>query len=181
MNTFLFSICFLAVGSLITSFVWATTSGTISKRVHSLFSGALLIQFFANILHLVSGFIFPLPLELDVPIRSLGLTIFTIGVFIAVWAKYTMTHNWGVPGQHDEQVQKDLVVGGPYLYTRNPIYLGAILMNFGTAIALKSSFIFIVFVIYNYFYTQVLIEEKLLKKIFGKQYLLYCKKVPRFI
>lgn len=181
MNTFSFTIIFLAVGSAIVSYVWATTSGPLQKHVKSMFSGTILIQLFANILHIFSGFIFPLPLELDIPIRSLGLTIFTIGIFIAVWAKYSMRRNWGMPGQHDEKKQTELVTAGPYMYTRNPIYLGAILMNFGVAIALKSAFVFIIFVIYNYFYTQVLIEEKLLKKIFGKSFVEYCKKVPRFI
>ncbi|MEI6327489.1 MAG: isoprenylcysteine carboxylmethyltransferase family protein [Candidatus Roizmanbacteria bacterium] len=181
MNTFSFTIIFLAIGSSVTAYVWATTSGSLRKHTRSIFTGAVLIQWFAVMLHLFSGFIFPLPMELDVPVRSLGLTLFTVGVFLAVWAKYTMQNRWGIPGQHDAKSQNELVTSGPFSYTRNPIYVGAILMNFGIAIALKSAFVFIIFVIYNYFYTQVLIEEKLLKKIFGKSFVEYCKKVPRFI
>ena len=179
MNTFYFSLIFLAAGTLFTGFVWIFTAPhwrrlTMWRPVPLLFS-------LSNAMHLLSGFFFPLPLELDVPIRSIGLTIFLVGVFVACWAKFAMGKSWGMPAQHDTQTQKELVTHGPFRYSRNPIYVGMILMNFGTAIALKSAFILLIFVIYNFMYTQILIEEQLLKKIFGKKYSDYLRAVPRFV
>jgi protein-S-isoprenylcysteine O-methyltransferase Ste14 len=65
--------------------------------------------------------------------------------------------------------------------TRNPIYVGIILMCFGMAIALKSAFIFLIFILYWYFYTIIQKEEEALVKHFGKDYIEYCSEVPRFI
>lgn len=179
MNTFYFTLVFLAVGSFATTVVWIYTTPQwqrlqVWRPVPILFS-------LSNAMHLLSGFLFPLPLELDVPIRSIGLTLFVVGVFVACWAKFAMGKSWGMPAQHDVQIQKELVTHGPFRYTRNPIYVGMILMSFGVAIALKSAFILLIFVIYNYIYTQILIEERLLEKVFGKKYRDYMHAVPRFV
>lgn len=181
MNTFQFTLLFLACGSLLTGFVWVVTAPHKLKTVTHILRPVPMLFSISYLMHLLSGFFFPLPLELDVPIRSVGLTLFVVGVFVACWAKFAMGSNWGMPAQHDEARQKALVTSGPFSYSRNPIYVGMILMNFGAAIALKSAFILLVFVLYNYMYTQILIEENLLKKIFGKQYDEYLRSVPRFV
>lgn len=179
MNTFYFSLVFLAVGTLVTGAVWVLTAPQWRKL--RVWGPVPLLFSLSNTMHLLSGFLFPLPLELDVPVRSIGLTLFVVGVFVACWAKFAMGKSWGIPAQHDAQTQKELVTHGPFLYSRNPIYVGMILMNFGTAIALKSAFIPLVFVIYNYMYTQILIEEHLLEKIFGGKYRDYMESTPRFV
>ena len=78
---------------------------------------------------------------------------------------------------------KNLVVSGPYKYTRNPMLFGtfliylalALFMNSITAVVLISAiFIFMLTVV-------VKMEERRLLKDFGKQYEEYRKKVSMFI
>lgn len=118
---------------------------------------------------------------LDGLIVLLGIIIFLVGMFIAVWAKITMKANWGMPGQHDITRQNKIIRKGPFSFSRNPIYLGLILVILGYTLALKSYTILLVPIAIAYFYKAVLKEEKILTKYFGKEYLEYKSKVPRFI
>ncbi len=76
-----------------------------------------------------------------------------------------------------------LVKGGPYRFTRNPMYLGMVLILIGTAIYLGSLapwFIIPVFflIIQEWFIKH---EEPFLENIFGKEYQDYRTKVRRWI
>lgn len=114
-------------------------------------------------------------------ISLLGFLIFLLGFFIAVWAKLTMRKNWGVPGQHDFQRQKELITSGPFRFSRHPIYLGLSLMFIAFSVTLRSYLIFLNLIIIWKFYRASIVEEKLLTQYFGKNYLAYKAKVPRFI
>lgn len=78
---------------------------------------------------------------------------------------------------------KKLVVSGLYTFSRNPMYVGVILILIGesifftsVALGVYSIFIFIVFYIFIVFF-----EEPRLRKDFGEEYKLYCEKVRRWI
>jgi len=76
-----------------------------------------------------------------------------------------------------------LVKGGPYRFTRNPMYLGMVLILIGTAIYLGSLtpwFVIPVFflIIQEWFIKH---EELFLENIFGKEYQDYKTKVRRWI
>ena len=78
---------------------------------------------------------------------------------------------------------RHLVVRGLYRYSRNPMYVGVMLILIGEAILTQSAslwiYLTIIFIAFNLF---ILIhEEPRLKKDFGQEYLLYCKKVRRWI
>ncbi|HNQ31150.1 MAG TPA: isoprenylcysteine carboxylmethyltransferase family protein [Candidatus Woesebacteria bacterium] len=179
-DTLTFSLVYIALGYLVVGTVWIITTPT--KRLCMLgFPATRALQVALNLLHILSGLFFPLALPFDIPIRSLGLTFLTVGVIFAVWAKLTMKESWGVPGQHDEIIQNKLVIEGPFSFSRNPIYLGIILMCFGMAIALKSVFVFFVLILYVYLLKHIQQEEKMLVKHFGADYREYRAQVPRFI
>jgi len=180
MNSLTFSLIYLSIGLIIVALVWIITT-PISRLFSKTLPITRLLQISINLAHVLSGILFPLPLPLDIPIRSLGLTIFTIGVCIAIWAKIVMKDSWGYPGMHLIDKQKILITTGPFEFTRNPIYLGIIIASLGMAVALKSAFIFLVFILYIVFQNSIKEEEKQLTKHFGKKYLDYCDKVPRFI
>lgn len=182
MDSLTFTLIYICIAYLLIAFMWVTTTpftSLISLRMTSWSTRGL--QVVVNLLHFISAIFFPLLLPFDVPIRSFGLTILTVGVVLAIWAKLTMKGSWGIPGVHRIEKQKYLVKDGPFVYTRNPIYVGIILMSFGMAIALKSVFIFLVFVLFQYFYSKIIAEESALAKHFGKEYIEYCTDVPRFI
>ncbi len=76
-----------------------------------------------------------------------------------------------------------LITTGSYAKTRNPLYYGNLLMYVGYALgsgALLPWFPIVAFiwVIYQY-YMIIMLEEETLRKIFGKEYAAYCRKVPR--
>ena len=182
MDSLTFTLMYIALAYTGIGIVWVVTtplSALISARIVSW--NTRVLQIGINVLHFVSAIFFPLPLPFDVPIRSFGLTILTVGMVLAIWAKITMKENWGMPGIHAIARQKQLVKIGPFAYTRNPIYVGIVLMSFGMAIALKSPFVFLVFVLFSYFYHTILKEENALAQHFGEEYIHYCSDVPRFI
>lgn len=114
-------------------------------------------------------------------ISFLGLVLFLLGFFIALWAKFTMRKNWGLPSQHDFQRQKELITSGPFRFSRHPIYLGLSFMFLGFSITLRSYLIFLNLIIIWRSFRASIVEEMLLTKYFGKDYLAYKKNVPRFI
>jgi protein-S-isoprenylcysteine O-methyltransferase Ste14 len=76
-----------------------------------------------------------------------------------------------------------LVTGGPFSFTRNPIYLANTLLTIAIGL-MAGSVWFIVMAIVAAFATQKLAierEEKHLEARFGKKYRDYCKKVRRWI
>ena len=76
-----------------------------------------------------------------------------------------------------------LVKSGIYEYTRNPMYLGLLLMLFSIALFLKNFISFLIIPLFILFITknQILPEEEALEKIFGEEYKNYKKKVRRWI
>ena len=75
-----------------------------------------------------------------------------------------------------------LVTSGIFSYTRNPMYLGLLLLLIAWGLHLGNAFNTLLaagFVYYmNHF--QIRYEEEALQKKFGKQYQLYCKAVRRW-
>jgi protein-S-isoprenylcysteine O-methyltransferase Ste14 len=76
-----------------------------------------------------------------------------------------------------------LVTGGVYRYTRNPMYLGMVLVLIGWVTFLSSpiTLVFVpLFVLYiNRF--QIIPEERVLTSIFGKEYAEYKNQVRRWV
>lgn len=76
-----------------------------------------------------------------------------------------------------------LVIGGFYRFTRNPMYLGMLLILTGIAMLLASisSFLLLPVFVLAMNSLQIKPEEKALEKIFSEEYLNYKKKVRRWI
>jgi protein-S-isoprenylcysteine O-methyltransferase Ste14 len=131
---------------------------------------------------IISYFYFPLPeSRWDTLLVGTGSLLFFIGLWLDIWARLTMRKYWGPPGTHDDKRQTKLLTHGPYSISRNPTYLGTILLIFGFSLALRSIFFFLPVFLLIYFIQQIEKEEKLLKHFFGQDYERYTAKVPRFI
>jgi hypothetical protein len=76
----------------------------------------------------------------------------------------------------------ELTITGPYAYTRNPLYLGSILIALGFAVASRSLYILIALVIlFAAIYVPVIrAEEEFLNRAFAG-FGEYCNRVPRLI
>ena len=110
-----------------------------------------------------------------------GLLLYLLGTAICVWARITMKDIWTPAEQTSIKHRKKLLTKGPFSFTRNPIYLGLILINLGFFIALKSYLVVVVLFIVLFLDKKAVEEEKIMEKDFGSDYLKYKSSVPRFL
>jgi protein-S-isoprenylcysteine O-methyltransferase Ste14 len=75
-----------------------------------------------------------------------------------------------------------LTQGGPYAFTRNPLYLGSFLMALGIIIAGQAYWLLLPFGIFFaiFYYPVMQAEEQELLRGYGDQFLEYSKRVPVF-
>jgi protein-S-isoprenylcysteine O-methyltransferase Ste14 len=78
---------------------------------------------------------------------------------------------------------KKLVVSGPYKFSRNPMYVGVLLILIGEALFFSSAsmWVYTAFVFIAFYLFIVLHEEPRLEGDFGDEYKLYVKKVRRWL
>lgn len=79
--------------------------------------------------------------------------------------------------------KKELAFNGPYRHVRNPMYLGRFLIVLGYVLLLRSWCLIVLTTLVYGFYlvNRVKREEKVLARIFGVDYLNYCKRINRFL
>ncbi len=77
-----------------------------------------------------------------------------------------------------------LIISGPFAYTRNPLYVGNILMYCGFGVMSNAYFPFLLIVAFLFFALQYHLivgeEEGYLRQTYTEQYAVYTKMVPRF-
>ena len=122
-----------------------------------------------------------LPKVFNYPINLAGLIFIIFGILLDLLAIKAFFKAGGTPLPW--KPPKKLVVTGPFRYTRNPIYLAWAFMISGVAIYTNLLALFIIMLLFmaTVHFGIVLGEESKLVKRFGKQYLEYKKKVPRWI
>ena len=78
---------------------------------------------------------------------------------------------------------RDLVTEGLYRYTRNPMYVGLLVILTGFAILLGGVTPFLLLPLFYWLITsyQIKPEERVLEQKFGQQYLDYKKRVKRWL
>jgi hypothetical protein len=76
-----------------------------------------------------------------------------------------------------------LVVTGPYSLVRNPLYIGNIAAIMGLCVL--AELLWFMPIVFGYFFLHyslvVQYEEYKLSVLFGREYEIYCRKVPRWI
>ncbi len=100
-----------------------------------------------------------------------GLAVSIMGQAFQVWCLSTI------------KTQKKLTITGPYMFMRNPMYIGRFFLVFGILLMTGNLWIMLIFTIVYYFYmvNRVKREEKVLAALFGKDYEDYCRDVNRYI
>ena len=114
------------------------------------------------------------------PIVDIIGSILTIaGVTFAIWARYHLGKNWGMPMSVKEK--PELVRSGPYEYVRHPIYTGVLVAIFGSLLIAGSWWIIIFVAASSYFLYSAYQEEKLLMQQFPADYPKYKNKTKMII
>src|SRR5688572_4294080 len=112
----------------------------------------------------------------------IAFLLWIVGTLIIVWCSVDMVRKGrGTPAHVDPP--KKLIVNGLYRYVRNPIYVGALLVQLGFILWSGSGLMIVYFLLFTLAYQIliVLIEEPILRHMFGEEYLAYCRQVPRWI
>ena len=109
-----------------------------------------------------------------------GMPLILIGEVIRINAVsyaggITRTMNVGAPS---------LCTSGPYSMTRNPLYLGNMIIYLGIVLVAGGKYVVIlegiVFLYFTFQYMMIIsLEEETLKKLFGDEYISYMENVPR--
>ncbi len=78
---------------------------------------------------------------------------------------------------------RELCTNGPYSICRNPLYLFSFLCGIGVVAQADSLWALAVFgfVFWSYYLLVIQAEEKGLHSLFGEEFVLYCRRVPRLI
>ncbi len=99
---------------------------------------------------------------------------------ILVWvAQSQMANSWRIG--IDEKNKTELVTNGLFSISRNPIFLGVMIANFGLFLIIPNAFtLLIVFLSVVSINTQVRLEEAFLKSSHGKGYQDYLSRVGRW-
>ena len=129
------------------------------------------------IIHLFWKFGFSIPSHFRI---LLGLIIISLSGIIQLNSLKIFKLNGRKPTPKFES--NNLFITGPYRFTRNPMYVSLVLLQFGLGIILNklwiSTFSFIALTFVHFF--AVLQEESYLENKFGESYINYKKTVRRY-
>lgn len=124
--------------------------------------------------------------HLNIPYPGvLAVIVFLLGFTIIYSAKKALKkqHTTERPGRDALYQVKALVTNGVYRHSRNPIYLGMVVLLFGWALILTNWLSMMGVIAFVWFITlfQILPEENALAQIFGDEYRQYKRRVRRWI
>ncbi|MCD6217133.1 isoprenylcysteine carboxylmethyltransferase family protein [bacterium] len=105
----------------------------------------------------------------SLPFLIVGSVFFAFGLIIRILAAGTLVK------------AEELVTGGIYQMTRNPLYLGSLFLGMGlTIMSAQSLLIILYFIIFLPIYNMMInMEEQFLSGAFGRDFEEYRKKVPK--
>ena len=110
------------------------------------------------------------------PKQVLGWPLLLIGILLATWA---------VAAVKDRDIQKptEIISGGPYAFSRNPMYLAWTIIYVAAAV-LANTWWLIMFLPILLLFTRYFVvrqEERQLERQFGEQYRQYRNRVRRYL
>jgi protein-S-isoprenylcysteine O-methyltransferase Ste14 len=110
-----------------------------------------------------------------------GFAFFLIGLAVSLWAVRAIL----AAGSHVPTWQPTLALatGGPYRLSRNPIYIGMLVLFFGVALMLTNPWMLLVMPAMIWVLQDAVIapEERFLERRFGAAYTDYARRVPRWM
>jgi protein-S-isoprenylcysteine O-methyltransferase Ste14 len=135
----------------------------------------------AILLMLALHFLVPVVRFIPMPWNILGLVPLACGIALNLVADRAFQRAQTTVKPYEESAA--LVTTGVFTFTRNPMYLGYVLILLGVALVLRSLLPFAVIVVFALLIDRVFIriEEQMLAERFGQQWLAYAQKVRRWV
>jgi len=136
-------------------------------------------------LHLAAAFLLgwlvPLPIAAPNDVRWSGILFVLLGLGLAAWAVQQFASAHTTVDPHGSV--SSLVTGGPYRFTRNPIYLGMLCILIGFPLAFGNYWGILLTPAFVPLMNQLVIrhEEAYLEKKFGKAYPDFRSRVRRWL
>jgi protein-S-isoprenylcysteine O-methyltransferase Ste14 len=129
----------------------------------------------------VFAYFFPIPVDLPMPVRLAGLAIAIASAAFAAWAMWSLGKSYGI--RMDLFEGHRLVTGGPYRFTRHPMYLGIVSFHVGATLAMESLALLVITVAYVIPFTAMRIraEDSVLAQGFGKDFRSFAGRVPALV
>jgi protein-S-isoprenylcysteine O-methyltransferase Ste14 len=115
-------------------------------------------------------------------LAPLGIALVAIAWILPVWA-IVLFRNAGTEVSPTSPTNRELITSGPYRFTRNPMYLGLVMVTLGIAIWVDAWPMFIapiaVFCTANW--VHIPFEETKMRRQFGATYDDYVQRVRRWV
>lgn len=115
------------------------------------------------------------------------VSIFCIGLFITLIGQFVRLLTIGLVyiirgGKNKRIYAEGLVTDGLFSHSRNPMYVGNVLMIIGMSVLSNSVFaVFIMIPLFIFIYQAIILaEENFLRNKFGSDFDAYCRRVPRW-
>jgi len=126
---------------------------------------------------------FPVLRFIDSPWNKLGLVLIVLAIILDSSSLYLFIKKHTTINPMHPNHTKDLVTTGLYRFTRNPMYVGLLVILFGYAIWLGSLTPFVLLPLFYGLITnmQIKAEERILEEKFGQEYLDYKNRVRRWL
>jgi hypothetical protein len=142
------------------------------QAVQDLFANRAVRRFLFRTRHLIGlVLLVPLAKTMRPELLPFGFAISMAGQLVQTWCFAALVKN------------RTLTVRGPYLLSRNPMYLGRYLLLLGFVMLPGSLLLVVGFTVLYYLYmvSRVRREEIRLRRNFGEDYARYCSEVHRFL
>jgi len=143
----------------------------LADALHDLFTNKPIRKFLFRTRWLLAlALAIPLAMQMRPEWLPLAIGVAMVGQLIQGWCFASLVKN------------RELSVRGPYLMTRNPMYLGRYFLILGFVLLLGSWIAVAIYTVlyWPYMLYRVKREEARLKRVFGESFEEYCRQVRRF-
>lgn len=129
-----------------------------------------------------ASWMYPWRRLIDLRVVWLGAALITVGFALSLWAA-SLFRIEGTELNPTSETNKSLIIRGPYRFTRNPMYLGLVVLTLGAGFTVGSLPMFVVpvllFATANW--VHIPFEEAKMRRQFGGAFGAYTSKVRRWI
>lgn len=124
------------------------------------------------------GYFLAIQLPFADDFQRMGLVILGVALLWTVIAQGNMKDSWRVG--IDIERKTELITEGLFRYSRNPIFLGMLLVLAGLFLVTPNAATLIFWIVGNILIqVQIRLEEEYLRRQHGEAYEIFCRKVPR--